>query len=83
MAVASPNRKRHLPLREMLRRVTPLFHTQIRRLLTGVALLLVSVGAELVGPLLLLRIIDVDIANQSTSGIIRDASLYAGEKFTY
>lgn len=69
---------RHLPFREMLRRVVPLFRPHLRMLSIGMVLLLVSVSAELAGPIILRRIIDVDIAAGSRSGIIRDASLYAG-----
>jgi len=68
---------RHLPFREMLGRIVPLFRPQIGPLLLGTFLLLISVGAELAGPLVLRRLIDQNIAAQSRSGILQSATLYA------
>ena len=68
---------RHLSLGEMLRRTLPLFRPHRRLLLSGLCLMLVSVAAELAGLIILRRIIDVDIANNSRSGILRDAVFYA------
>ncbi len=68
---------RHLPFREMMRRVVPLFRPQLRPLLAGTALLLISVGAELAGPIVLRRLIDHDIASGSRAGILNSASIYA------
>jgi ABC-type multidrug transport system fused ATPase/permease subunit len=62
----------------MLRRIFPLFRPHWRPLLAGMILLLFSVAAELAGPIILRRIIDVDIEAGSRSGIIRDACFYAG-----
>ncbi len=69
---------RHLPFREMVRRVVPLFRPHLRLLLGGTLFLLLSVGAELSGPILLRRIIDSDLAAGSHAWILRDAALYAG-----
>jgi ATP-binding cassette, subfamily B, multidrug efflux pump len=69
---------RHLPFSEMLRRVVPLFRPQLRALVLGTILLLISVGAELAGPIVLRRLIDHEIAAGSRSGILHSASLYAG-----
>jgi ABC-type multidrug transport system fused ATPase/permease subunit len=69
---------RHLPAREMLRRVLPLFRPHVRALGSGLALLVVSVSAELAGPLVLRHLIDVEIANRARSGILRSAGAYAG-----
>jgi ATP-binding cassette subfamily B protein len=69
---------RRLPFREMLRRVIPLFRPHVRLLALGMAFLLVSVGAELAGPIILRRIIDTDIAAASRAWILRDALIYAG-----
>jgi ABC-type multidrug transport system fused ATPase/permease subunit len=68
---------RHLPLTEMLRRVLPLFRPHLTSLGTGLALLLVSVAAELTGPLVLRHLIDVDIAGVSRDGILRSVAAYA------
>ncbi len=68
---------RHLPAPEMLRRVLPLFRPHVGALAAGLALLVVSVGAELAGPLVLRRLIDDDIAAGSRNGILRDALTYA------
>lgn len=68
---------RHLPFREMLRRVVPLLRPQLRSLLAGTALLVVSAGAELAGPIILRRLIDHDIATGSRAGILNSATIYA------
>jgi ATP-binding cassette, subfamily B, multidrug efflux pump len=68
---------RHLSFREMMRRVVPLFRPQLRPLLAGTALLMISVGAELAGPIVLRRLIDHDIASGSRAGILNSASIYA------
>jgi ATP-binding cassette subfamily B protein len=68
---------RHLPAREMLGRVLPLFRPHVGALLIGVALLVVAVVAELAGPMVLRHLIDVDIADGSRDGIIRSALFYA------
>mgnify|MGYP001433751019 CR=1 FL=1 len=68
---------RHLPARELLRRVAPRFRLHVGALVAGVLLLGVSVAAELAGPLVLRHLIDVEIASGSRSGILRDALVYA------
>ncbi len=68
---------RHLSVREMLRRVLPLFRPHLRLLLAGLGLLLISVGAELAGPVILRRLIDHSISTGSRDGIIRNATYYA------
>jgi len=69
---------RHLPAREMLRRVLPLFRPHLGALGTGLALLVVSVAAELAGPLVLRHLIDVDIGGGLRDGVVRSAIVYAG-----
>jgi ATP-binding cassette subfamily B protein len=69
---------RHLPAREMLRRVLPMFRPHVRSLAVGVLLLFLAVGAELAGPLVLRHLIDVDIGDGDRGGILRSALLYAG-----
>lgn len=68
---------RHLPAREMIGRVVPLFRPHWRALGTGMLLLVVSVAAELAGPLVLRRLIDHDIATGSRSGIVESALVFA------
>ena len=68
---------RHLPAREMLRRVLPLFRPHVGALGTGLILLVVSVAAELAGPMVLRHLIDVDIGGGLRDGILRSAVLYA------
>ena len=68
---------RRLPFGQMVRRVAPLFRPHVRSLLVGVLLLLVSVGAQLAGPLVLWRLIDVDVAQGSRSGVVTSALTYA------
>ena len=63
---------RHLPAREMLRRVLPLFRPHLGALGAGLALLVVSVAAELAGPLVLRHLIDVDIAGGLRDGVVRE-----------
>ncbi|MHC4341391.1 MAG: ABC transporter ATP-binding protein [Planctomycetota bacterium] len=68
---------RHLPFGEVLRRVGPLFRPHMRLLLAGIALMLVSVAADLAGPLVLRALIDDHIAGGSRSGILQSALYYA------
>lgn len=68
---------RHLGLGEMAKRAIPLVGPHKRYFWTGAFFLLVSVGAELAGPIVLRRLIDHDIATHSSSGIVRSALLYA------
>ncbi len=68
---------RHLPAREVLRRVLPLFRPHLGALGTGLTLLTISVAAELAGPLVLRQLIDVDIAGGMRDGIVRRVFIYA------
>jgi ATP-binding cassette subfamily B multidrug efflux pump len=73
---------RTLSLGEMVRRISPRMRPHRGALLGGVTLLLVSVAAELAAPLVLRRIIDVDIPGAlksgALSGILRSGFLYLG-----
>jgi ATP-binding cassette subfamily B protein len=69
---------RHLPGRELVKRVVPLFRPQAAALAIGLVLLAISVSAELAAPLVLRHLIDVDIAARSRSGILRSVQLFAG-----
>ena len=68
---------RHLPAMEMVRRVVPFFRPHLATLAAGLALLVVSVAADLSGPLVLRHLIDTDIAGRSRDGILRSAAIYA------
>jgi ATP-binding cassette subfamily B protein len=61
-----------------MRRVVPLVRPHLGALGSGLALLLVSVAAELAGPVVLRHLIDVDIASKARSDILRSAGTYAG-----
>ncbi len=61
----------------MARRAIPLLRPHRGLLGLGVAFLLVSVAAELAGPIVLRRLIDHDIAAGSRAGILRSAAIYA------
>jgi len=69
---------RHIPLRQMLRRILPLFRPHTRTIAIAAALLLVSVAAELAGPLLVRQVLDKDIPTADTAGLLTRALLYAG-----
>ena len=68
---------RHLPATEMVRRVLPFFRPHLSTLAAGLALLVVSVAAELSGPLVLRHLIDTDIASRSRDAVLRSAATYA------
>ncbi|MGE0393510.1 MAG: ABC transporter ATP-binding protein [Vicinamibacterales bacterium] len=68
---------RHLPARELVGRLFPLVRPQWPSFGAGLALLVISVSAELAGPLVLRHIIDVDIATDGRSGILLSAGVYA------
>jgi len=70
--------ERHLPLQEMLRRVAVLFRPHRRTLIAGGALMLVSVAAQIGGPVILQRLLDIEIPARSRAGVVRYALLYAG-----
>ena len=67
----------HLPARQMVRRVLPLFRPHLGALGFGLAMLVVSVAAELAGPLVLRHLIDVEIPKRARTGILRSAGVYA------
>jgi ATP-binding cassette subfamily B multidrug efflux pump len=69
---------RHIPLRHMLRRILPLFRPHARTIAVAAALLLISVAAELAGPLLVRHVLDKDIPAADTAGLMTRAALYAG-----
>ena len=69
---------RHLPFTEVVRRIAPLVRPHAAGFAAGIALLVVSAGSELAGPLVLRHLIDVDIAARSKDGILASAALYAG-----
>jgi ATP-binding cassette subfamily B protein len=69
---------RRLSLSEMARRMLPLFRPHRRLFSVGAVFLLVSVLAELAGPVVLRRLIDRDIAAGSRDAILASALLYAG-----
>ncbi len=73
---------RHLSLPEMLRRILPRLKPHRRALAIAILLMLLSVAAELAGPLILRRLIDQDIPRATGSGrifgILRTAFLYLG-----
>ncbi|MCE9636441.1 MAG: ABC transporter ATP-binding protein/permease [Planctomycetes bacterium] len=79
-------RVRNLTLRELVARGVPLVRPHAGAFGLGVLLLLVSVTADLAGPLVLKHLIDTDIGlavadggtGGSRSGIVRSAALYAG-----
>lgn len=60
----------------MLRRLLPLFGPHRARLAAGVGLMLLALAADLAGPLILRRLIDVDIRGGSTRGILAGAGLF-------
>ncbi len=69
---------RHIPLRAMLRRIGPRFRPHRRTLVVAALLLLVTVGAELAGPLLVRYVLDHDIPNSNAHGVLIRGLLYVG-----
>ena len=68
---------RHLPLRQMLTRIVPLFRPHRGTLVLAGLMMLIVVGAELAGPLLVRQVLDQDIPQGNGQGIIIRAVLYA------
>jgi ABC-type multidrug transport system fused ATPase/permease subunit len=68
---------RHLPLRKMLARVLPLFRPHVRALSLAAVLLLISVAAELAGPLIIRHVLDNQIPGQDATGILFSGIGYA------
>ena len=68
---------RHLTVREMLRRMAPLIRPHRRLLGLGFVFMMVAIAAELAAPLVLRRLIDVDLAGGDRGGIVKRAILFA------
>jgi len=68
---------RHLPLRVMIRRMAPLFRPHVPALLGAAALMLVAVGAELGGPLIIRHVLDSDIPAGDQGGVLARGIAYA------
>lgn len=68
---------RHMSMRDMARRAVPLVRPNLGLFILGAVFLLISVGAELAGPIVLRRLIDHDIAAHDRAGILRSAGFYA------
>jgi ATP-binding cassette subfamily B multidrug efflux pump len=67
---------RHLPLREMLGRILPLFRPHRLAVAFAGLLLLVSVAAELGGPLIVRHLLDKDIPGGDAHGVLVRALAY-------
>ena len=68
---------RSIPLRAMLRRILPLFRPHVRTLSIAMLLLLVTVAAELGGPLIIRHVLDTDIPSGDKTGVLLRGLLYA------
>ncbi len=68
---------KHLSLRQMLSRIVPLFRPHRGTLVLATFMLLVITAAELCGPLIIRHVLDKDIPNGDTSGLVLRAVLYA------
>lgn len=68
---------RRIPLRSMLRRILPLFRPHVRTLAGAMLLLIVTVAAELGGPLIIRHVLDTDIPAGDGRGVIIRGLLYA------
>ncbi|MCK4413133.1 MAG: ABC transporter ATP-binding protein [Candidatus Eisenbacteria sp.] len=69
-------RTRHLPLREMLGRIVPLFRPHRGAVALASLLLLIAVAAELGGPLIVRHLLDVDIPSGDATGVLIRALAY-------
>jgi len=69
-------RTRHLPLREMLGRIVPLFRPHRAAVALASLLLLIAVAAELGGPLIVRHLLDVDIPSGDATGVLIRALAY-------
>jgi ATP-binding cassette subfamily B multidrug efflux pump len=89
--VISPDDKkyiRRMSIGEMVRRVAPLFSSHRKFMILAIIFMLMSVGVDLAGPLVLRYLIDVAIPNGSTMsivwmGIAYSAIFMGGMVFTY
>jgi ABC-type multidrug transport system fused ATPase/permease subunit len=68
---------KRIPLRKMLARLIPLLRPHVRTLVWSAALLLVTVGAELGGPLVIRRVLDTDIPARDAHAVLMMGLLYA------
>jgi len=68
---------KRIPLRKMLGRLLPLLRPHARTLSWSAALLLVTVGAELGGPLVIRRVLDTDIPARDARAVLMMGLLYA------
>ncbi len=68
---------RSIPLRAMLKRILPLFRPHRRTLVFAMLLLLVTVAAELGGPLIIRHVLDTDIPAGDKTGVLLRGLLYA------
>lgn len=67
---------RHLTLRQMLRRILPLFRPHAKTLAVAAVLMLVAVAAELGGPLIIRHVLDTDIPGRDQAGVVTRAVWY-------
>lgn len=67
---------KRIPLRRMLGRLLPLLRPHVRTLCWSAVLLLVTVGAELGGPLIIRHVLDVDIPGKNAHGVLMSGLLY-------
>jgi ATP-binding cassette subfamily B protein len=68
---------KRIPLRKMLGRLLPLLRPHVRTLVWSAALLLVTVGAELGGPLVIRHVLDTDIPARDAHAVLMMGLLYA------
>jgi ATP-binding cassette subfamily B multidrug efflux pump len=69
---------RRIPLRLMLRRIFPLFRPHMRTLVVAFLLLLITVAADLGGPLIIRYVLDHDIPDGNRGGVLLRGLMYAG-----
>ncbi|MBD3348852.1 MAG: ATP-binding cassette domain-containing protein [Candidatus Eisenbacteria bacterium] len=67
---------RHIPLRTMIRRIWPRFRPHRRTLILAAVLMLLAVGAELAGPLIVRHVLDNDIPDGNAQGVLFRGLLY-------
>ena len=68
---------KRIPLRKMLGRLLPLLRPHVRTLTWSAVLLLVTVGAELGGPLIIRHVLDTDIPGRDANGVLLRGLFYA------
>lgn len=67
---------RRQPVRELIRKIIPLFRPHARYLVAAIGLLLLITASQLVGPLVLQHIIDVNIPANDVRGLLLAAGFY-------